>query len=87
MRSAQEKVPVNNIAWLVVDLPAPAGVLQPVIQIGGVTATVQFAGLVSPGERQFNVVIPATLGDGDPLITATYGGVSTPSAASITVHS
>ena len=30
----------------------------PVVKIGGVTATVQFAGLVSPGEFQFNVVVP-----------------------------
>lgn len=37
----------------------------PVIQIGGLRATVQFAGLVFPGEFQFNVVIPPTLGNGD----------------------
>ena len=58
----------------------------PVIQIGGVRATVQFAGLVFPGEFQFNVVIPPTLGNGDQPITATYGGVSTQSGMLITVH-
>ena len=37
-----------------------SGVLSPlpVIQIGGMTAAVQFAGLVAPGEFQFNVVVP-----------------------------
>jgi uncharacterized protein (TIGR03437 family) len=51
----------------------------PVIQIGGVRATVQFAGLVFPGEYQLNVVIPPTPGNGDQPITETYGGVSTQS--------
>jgi uncharacterized protein (TIGR03437 family) len=49
----------------------------PVVKIGGVTATVQFAGLVAPGEFQFNVVVPASVGDGDQPIVATYNGVST----------
>ncbi len=58
----------------------------PVIKIGGVTAVVQFAGLVAPGEFQFNVTIPGSLGNGDQTITATYGGVSTQSGALITIH-
>jgi uncharacterized protein (TIGR03437 family) len=51
-----------------------------VIKIGGITgitATVTFAGLVAPGEFQFNVVVPSTLADGDQPITATYGGSTT----------
>jgi uncharacterized protein (TIGR03437 family) len=47
---------------------------------------VLFAGLVAPGEFQFNVTIPAPLGDGDQPITTTYGGVSTQSGALITIH-
>jgi len=58
----------------------------PVIQIGGVTATVQFAGLVVPGEFQFNLVVPPSLGNGDQPITATYGGVTTQPGALITIH-
>jgi uncharacterized protein (TIGR03437 family) len=58
----------------------------PIIQIGGVTANVQFAGLVAPGEYQFNVVIPATLANGDQTIAATYAGAATQSGALITVH-
>ncbi|MGO9094685.1 MAG: DUF4185 domain-containing protein [Bryobacteraceae bacterium] len=58
----------------------------PVIEVGGVKANVLFAGLVAPGEFQFNVVLPAPLGNGDQPITTTYGGVSTQSGASITIQ-
>ena len=58
----------------------------PVIQIGGVNATVQFAGLVASGEFQFNVVVPSSLADGDQFITTTYGGGSTQSGTMLTVH-
>jgi uncharacterized protein (TIGR03437 family) len=60
---------------------------MPVIQIGGVNATVEFAGLnVTPGEFQFNVVVPSTLANGDQPITATYNGLTTQAGALITVH-
>ena len=58
----------------------------PVIKIGGIAATVQFAGLVWPGEFQFNVAIPASLPNGDQSITAAYDGASTQSGASIAIH-
>ena len=58
----------------------------PVIKIGGVTATVQFAGLVAPGEFQFNVAIPSSLTNGDQSVTATYNGVSTQPGTLITIH-
>ncbi len=56
--------------------PSQSGVLptMPLITIGGVAATVQFAGLVSPGLYQMNVVVPAEMSGGDKAITATYGG-------------
>jgi uncharacterized protein (TIGR03437 family) len=65
-----------------------SGVLSPLpaVKIGGVSASVQFAGLVSPGEFQFNVVVPSTVASGDQPITATYGGVSTQASALITIH-
>jgi uncharacterized protein (TIGR03437 family) len=59
---------------------------QPVIQIGGKTATVQFAGLVSPGEFQFNVVVPPGTPNGDQPITATYSGSVTQPGALIPVQ-
>jgi len=58
----------------------------PVIKIGGVAAMVQFAGLVAPGEFQFNVVVPATTPNGDQSVTATYGGFGTQPGALITIQ-
>ena len=49
---------------------------NPGIMIGGLQASVQFAGLISPGLYQFNVVVPA-LPSGNATLTATYGGQST----------
>jgi uncharacterized protein (TIGR03437 family) len=58
----------------------------PAIQIGGMPAVVQFAGLVSPGLYQFNVVVPASAPSGDDAITATYNGLSTQAGAMLTVQ-
>jgi uncharacterized protein (TIGR03437 family) len=58
----------------------------PVIQIGGISATVQFAGLVSPGLFQFNVVVPATAKSGDNAITAQYNGLTTHAGLLLTVQ-
>jgi len=65
-----------------------SGVLTPApeVTIGGVAALVQFAGLVGPGEFQFNVVVPTGLGNGDQAITATYSGASTQAGTLLTVH-
>ena len=58
----------------------------PTIKIGGIAATVQFAGLVAPGQYQFNVVIPSTLANGDQSISATYSGQTTQAGTLITVQ-
>lgn len=58
----------------------------PAIQIGGVASQVTFAGLVAPGQFQFNVVVSASLADGDQPITATYNGLSTQAGTPITVQ-
>ena len=58
----------------------------PVIKIGGIAATVQFAGLVAAGQYQFNVVVPSNLANGDQSITATYGGQTTQAGTLITVQ-
>ena len=58
----------------------------PVIKIGGVAATVQFAGLVAVGQYQFNVVVPSTLADGDQSITAAYSGQTTQAGTLITIR-
>ena len=59
---------------------------SPLIKIGGVNATVQFAGLVAPGEFQFNVIVPANTPDGDQPITAIYNGLSTQLGTLITIQ-
>jgi uncharacterized protein (TIGR03437 family) len=58
----------------------------PVITIGGVAATVTFAGLVSPGEFQFNVIVPPSLANGDQPTMATYNGFTTQAGTLITVQ-
>jgi uncharacterized protein (TIGR03437 family) len=57
----------------------------PVITIGKNPATVQFAGLISPGLYQFNVVVPASTPAGDNALTATYAGLTTQSGVLVTV--
>ncbi len=58
----------------------------PVIKIGGVQAAVQYAGLVGPGEFQFNVTLPDSLADGDQPIVATYNGATTQPGAILTIQ-
>ena len=64
------------------------GMLAPApnIKFGGLTAMVTFAGLVSPGEFQFNIIVPPTIGDGDQSITASYNGTTTQPGTLITVQ-
>jgi uncharacterized protein (TIGR03437 family) len=57
----------------------------PVITIGGTPATVQFAGLISPGLYQFNVVVPASTPAGDIALSATYSRLTTQSGVLVTV--
>ena len=64
-----------------------SGALTPLpsITIGGVAATVGFAGLTSPGLFQFNVTIPNNVPGGDEPVVATYEGVSTQSGTLLTL--
>jgi uncharacterized protein (TIGR03437 family) len=55
------------------------------ISIGGVSATVGFAGLAGSGLYQFNVTAPS-LPNGDAAITASIGGVSAPTGVVVTVQ-
>lgn len=60
---------------------------QPVITIGGITASLPFTGLNgTPGEFQFNVVVPPAIADGDQPIVATYDGLTTQMGTLITVQ-
>ncbi len=57
-----------------------------VVGIGGFVASVPFAGLVGPGEFQFNMVVPASAPDGDLGISASYNGAFTPTSATLAVQ-
>src|SRR3984957_15356350 len=65
-----------------------SGTLSPMpeITIGGVAATVTFAGLVAPGEFQFNVVVPPSLANGDQPTMAMDDGLTTQAGTLITVQ-
>jgi len=49
---------------------------MPVVQIGGASAAVLFAGLVFTRLYQFNVVVPVSAPNWDGAITAAYNGLS-----------
>jgi uncharacterized protein (TIGR03437 family) len=55
------------------------------VTIGGVAATVVYAGLVEPGLYQLNVTVP-NLPNGDAAVAATIGGVSSQTGVSVTVQ-
>jgi uncharacterized protein (TIGR03437 family) len=59
---------------------------MPEITIGGVAAKVIFAGLVTPGEFQFNVIVPPSLTNGDQPTMAIYNGLTTQAGTLITVQ-
>uniref|UniRef100_Q01N79 IPT/TIG domain-containing protein n=1 Tax=Solibacter usitatus (strain Ellin6076) TaxID=234267 RepID=Q01N79_SOLUE len=58
----------------------------PSVAIGGIPAEVQFAGLVSPGLFQINVVIPGNASTGDNTLSATLNGVPVAPVALIAVQ-
>lgn len=60
--------------------------VNPTITIGGANATIQFKGLVAPGEYQFNIVVPGNLPNGDAPVVASFDGYSTQTGALITIH-
>ena len=57
----------------------------PVCTIGTNAAAVAFAGLITPGLYQLNIVIPTGTPNGDQSISCTYGGSATPTGDLITV--
>ncbi|MGD1070188.1 MAG: IPT/TIG domain-containing protein [Bryobacteraceae bacterium] len=66
---------------------APTALANPVqIAIGGVNATVVYAGLVESGLYQFNVTVPASLPGGDASVVAIVEGVQTQTGLAITIQ-
>jgi uncharacterized protein (TIGR03437 family) len=67
-------------------VPAAVPLANPVqITIGGLPASVTFAGLVQSGLYQFNVTVPA-LPNGDAVVQATISGVPTQKGVSLNVQ-
>jgi uncharacterized protein (TIGR03118 family) len=58
----------------------------PTVTIGGVAATVVYAGLVSAGVYQLDVIVPAGTAAGNAAIVATVGGFSSSATAIVTVN-
>ena len=58
----------------------------PTINIGGQAAQVAFAGLISPGLYQFNVVVHANAANGDNPVTAVYNTVAISTAGFVPVQ-
>jgi uncharacterized protein (TIGR03437 family) len=56
------------------------------ISIGGAAATATFAGLAGSGLYQFNVVVPASLSNGDAAVLANIGGVASQTGVAVTVQ-
>jgi trimeric autotransporter adhesin len=71
---------VNGASSQVGPLPALPG-----IQIGGLSATVAAANVISPGLYQFNVVVPSAP-DGDNAVTCIYAGQSSPAGEMLTIQ-
>src|SRR5207302_1388098 len=55
------------------------------VTIGGVVATVLWAGLVGAGLYQINIRVPASVADGDQAVVAMVGGLSSQSGALLKV--
>jgi uncharacterized protein (TIGR03437 family) len=69
------------------EVTAPAALANPVqVFIGGVNATVVYAGLVEAGLYQFNVIVPASLAGGSASVVATINGVETQTNLAITIQ-
>jgi uncharacterized protein (TIGR03118 family) len=57
----------------------------PTVTFGGVTAQVVYAGLISAGVYQINVIVPPSTADGDSPVVASVGSFTSASNAIVTV--
>jgi uncharacterized protein (TIGR03437 family) len=60
--------------------------VKPTATIGGAAATVEWAGVISPGLYQLNVVVPADAANGDSEVLVTFNGQTTQAGAKIAVQ-
>jgi len=73
--------PYGQIITAAVPLAAPA-----TVTIGGVPASVSFAGLVEAGVYQVNAMVPASAPSGDNAVTVQVGGYTSPGGVFLTVR-
>jgi uncharacterized protein (TIGR03437 family) len=66
---------LTNVGPFALSLPT-----MPTVTIGNLPAIVSFAGLVTPGLYQFNVIVPASAPNGDLTLVASYNGSTTQNA-------
>jgi uncharacterized protein (TIGR03437 family) len=66
----------------VVTTPSPLGSIV-TVTVGGLPATVDFAGVVGAGLVQINVHVPSSINNGDAAVIATVGGVATQATANL----
>ena len=75
--------PTTNFAQTFTGAPVTTNAVT--ATIGGVAANVSFAGLVAPGEYQFNIVVP-NVPAGDNPVVLKVNGLTTQASAYLTVE-
>jgi uncharacterized protein (TIGR03437 family) len=78
--------PISATAPVSTPLPLAADPASLSVHIGGLNATIAYAGLVGPGLYQFNVVVPQPLPNGDASVTAQMQGLITQANLLLTVQ-
>ena len=68
------------------DVQAGALPTNPLVTVGGYPATVQFAGVVSAGLYQFNIIVPAAVPNGNNVVSIQYNGFTAQSGVLVTVQ-
>jgi uncharacterized protein (TIGR03437 family) len=71
-------------AGVIISAPTPLATL-PTVTIGGVPATVAYAGLVGAGLFQLNVQIPQSIAAGNQPIVVSYAGATSPAGVIIPI--
>lgn len=58
----------------------------PLVTVGGIPASVLFAGLISPGLYQINFVVPSGIKPGENSVTMTLGSTTSPTGTVLTIQ-
>lgn len=69
-----------------VNAPGTGTAALPTVTIGGINATVTFAGQINAGVMQINVIVPSTVTPGDAAVVASIGGQQSQANAFLSVQ-